>query len=147
MNIKRKSLFKASLMSLLLVIVTNCTRSPEGLIIKDSHLYVPLNGSMMTGGYLSISNVTEESIEIIEIDCSPYRAEIHETKIDNQGMMKMERLESLELNRDSQIIFVPGGKHIMFWGLSGFKGAYLDCSFKLKDKDPIMFKFEVLKRG
>ena len=71
-------------MSLLLVIVTNCTRSPEGLIIKDAHLYVPLNGSMMTGGYLSISNVTEESIEIIEIDCSPYRAEIHETKIDNQ---------------------------------------------------------------
>ena len=147
MQMKIKNLFKASLIGLLLVIITNCTRSPEVLEIKDAHLYVPLNGSMMTGGYLSVSNITTEPIEILEINCSPYRAEIHETKMDEKGMMKMERLQSLELNPGSKIIFVPGGKHIMFWGLSDFQETYLDCSFKLKDKDSIMFKFEVLKRG
>jgi len=139
--------FKASLIGLFLVIITNCTRSPEVLVIKDAHLYIPLSGSMMTGGYLSVSNIKDETIEILEIDCSPYRAEIHETKMDAKGMMKMERLQGLELNPGSKIIFVPGGKHIMFWGLSDFQETYLDCSFKLKDKDSIMFKFEVLKRG
>jgi len=146
-EMKKKYLLKAFVISLVLTIFTNCTGSPEGIVIKDAHLYVPLNGSMMTGGYLSVSNITNEPIEILEINCSPYRAEIHETKMDEKGMMKMERLQSLELNPGSKIIFVPGGKHIMFWGLSDFQEAYLDCSFKLKGKDSIMFKFEVLKRG
>ena len=59
----------------------------------------------------------------------------------------MEKVESLLLNADSQIVFVPGGKHIMLWGLSDFKKEELECSFELRDKDPIMFNFEVLSRG
>ncbi len=144
---KKTYVLKAFVISLVLGIVTNCTGSPEGIVIKDAHLYIPLKGSMMTGGYLSVSNNSDDFIEIKGIDCAPFKAEIHETKIDSMGIMKMEKVESIILNADSQIIFVPGGKHIMLWGLSGFKGLELECSFILIDKDPIMFKFEVLNRG
>ena len=146
-EMKKKYLLKAFVISLILGIVTNCTRSPEGIVIKDAHLYTPLKGSMMTGGYLSISNNSDDVIEIKGIDCAPFKAEIHETKIDSMGIMKMEKVESLPLNAGSQIIFVPGGIHIMLWGLSDFKEAELECSFELIDKDPIMFNFEVLSRG
>jgi len=146
-EMKKKYLLKAFVITLVLGIIINCTGSPEGIVIKDAHLYTPLKGSMMTGGYLSVSNKSDDFIEIKDIDCAPFKAEIHETKIDSMGIMKMEKVESLLLNADSQIIFVPGGKHIMLWGLSGFKEAELECSFKLTDKDPIMFNFEVLSRG
>ena len=146
-EMKKKYLLKAFVISLFIGIVTNCTRSPEGIVIKDAHLYTPLKGSMMTGGYLSVSNNNDDVIEIKGIDCAPFRAEIHETKIDSMGIMKMEKVESLPLNAGSQIIFVPGGIHIMLWGLSDFKKAELECSFELLDKDPIMFNFEVLSRG
>ena len=102
---------------------------------------------MMTGGYLSLSNISDDFVEIKDIDCAPFKAEIHETKTDSMGIMKMEKIESLLLNPDSQIIFVPGGKHIMLRGLSSFKEPELDCSFILTDQDPIKFKFEVIKRG
>ena len=146
-EMKKKYLLKAFVITLVLGIIINCTGSPEGIVIKDAHLYTPLKRSMMTGGYLSVSNKSDDFIEIKDIDCAPFKAEIHETKIDSMGIMKMEKGESLLLNADSQIIFVPGGKHILLCGLSGFKEAELDCSFKLTDKDPIMFNFEVLSRG
>ena len=52
-------------------IVISCAEiSPVKLIIKDAHLYVPLKGSMMTSGYLSIVNKSNENIEILSIDQS-----------------------------------------------------------------------------
>ena len=146
-EMKKKYLLKAFVISLVLTIFTNCTGSPEGIVIKDAHLYAPLKGSMMTGGYLSLSNISDDFVEIKDIDCAPFKAELHETKTDSTGIMKMEKVESLPLNADSQIIFVPGGIHIMLWGLSNFKEAELECAFELIDKDPIMFNFEVLNRG
>ena len=99
------------------------------------------------GSFMSFLGISDDFVEIKDIDCAPFKAEIHETKTDSTGIMKMEKIESLLLNPDSQIIFVPGGKHIMLQGLSGFKEPELDCSFILTDQDPIKFKFEVIKRG
>ena len=115
--------------------------SPVKVIIKDAHLYVPLKGSMMTSGYLSIVNKSDENIEILSIDCSPIRAEIHETIINAKGLMKMTKPNSVVLESQSSTIFVPGGKHIMFWGLNGFDSKYLPCSFSFVDGESINFNF------
>ena len=120
--------------------------SPVKVIIKDAHLYVPLKGSMMTSGYLSIVNKSNENIEILSIDCSPIRAEIHETTINAKGLMKMTKPNSV-LESQSSTIFVPGGKHIMFWGLNEFDSKYLPCSFSFVDGDSINFNFLVQTRG
>jgi copper(I)-binding protein len=102
---------------------------------------------MMTSGYLSIVNKSNENIEILSIDCSPIRAEIHETTINAKGLMKMTKLSSVVLESQSSTIFVPGGKHIMFWGLNGFDSKYLPCSFSFVDGDSINFNFLVQTRG
>ena len=117
------------------------------MIIKDAHLYVPLKGSMMTSGYLSMENTANKSFEITGISCSSSRAEIHETKINTAGIMTMEKRDRFVLTSFEKIIFVPGGKHIMLWGLSDPTENYLDCSFNVYDEDPINFKFTVQKRG
>ena len=117
------------------------------MIIKDAHLYVPLKGSMMTSGYLSMENTANKSFEITGISCSSSRAEIHETKVNAKGIMTMEKKDTFVLNPFEKIIFVPGGKHIMLWGLSDATESYLDCSFNVYDEDQINFKFKVQKRG
>jgi copper(I)-binding protein len=102
---------------------------------------------MMTSGYLSIVNKSDENIEILSIDCSPIRAEIHETTINAKGLMKMTKPNSVVLESQSSTIFVPGGKHIMFWGLNEFDSKYLPCSFSFVDGDSINFNFLVQTRG
>jgi|TARA_B100000767_G_scaffold96766_1_gene92899 copper(I)-binding protein len=140
--------FKVFFVIIFSFIVISCAEtSPVKVIIKDAHLYVPLKGSMMTSGYLSIVNKSNENIEILSIDCSPIRAEIHETTINAKGLMKMTKPNSVVLESQSSTIFVPGGKHIMFWGLNEFDSKYLPCSFSFVDGDSINFNFLVQTRG
>ena len=101
----------------------------------------------MTSGYLSMENTSDKSLEITGISCSSTRAEIHETKVNAAGIMTMEKKDKFDLNPFEKIIFVPGGKHIMLWGLSDLTENYLDCSFNVYDEDSINFKFTVQKRG
>ena len=83
-----KNLFKIFSIFWAAVILASCTNvEKEKIIIKDAHLYVPLKGSMMTSGYLSISNQTTNDIQISSIDCSPVRAEVHETIVNSEGLM------------------------------------------------------------
>ena len=143
-----KHFFKVIFISFFTFIIIGCSKQiPQEVIIKDAHVYVPLKGSMMTSGYLSMENTSNKSFEITGISCSSSRAEIHETKVNAAGIMTMEKQDTFVLNPFEKIIFVPGGKHIMLWGLSDPTENYLDCSFNVYDEDPINFKFTVLKRG
>ena len=101
----------------------------------------------MTSGYLSIENTSNKSFEIIGISCVSFKAEIHETELNSSGIMTMKKKDTFTLNPFEKIIFVPGGKHIMVWGLSDSAENYLNCSFNVYYQDPINFKFTVLKRG
>ena len=94
-----------------------------------------------------MENTSNKSFKITGISCSSSRAEIHETKINAAGIMTMEKRNRFVLTPFEKIIFVPGRKHIMLWGLSDPAENYIDCSFNVYDDDPINFKFTVQKRG
>ena len=53
---------------------------------------MPLKGSTMTSGYLSMENTANKSFEIIGISCLSSRAEIHETKVMPQNMTMEKRI-------------------------------------------------------
>lgn len=140
--------FRYVFLSFFIFFVTNCSESQSAeVIIKDPHLYVPLEGSTMTSGYLSITNTSGKAIEINGIDCLQIRAEIHETSLNAQGTMKMKKVDSLLLKPGTSSIFVPGGKHVMFWGLNNYDNEHLKCNFIVADGDAIEINFLVQKRG
>ena len=143
-----KYFFKVIFIGFFTFMIISCSKqTPQEVIIKDAHLYVPLKGAMMTSGYLSMENTANKSFEIIGISCLSSRAEIHETKVSASGIMTMEKKDTFVLNPFEKIIFVPGGKHIMLWGLSDPTEKYLDCSFNVYNEDSINFKFTVQERG
>lgn len=134
--------------SFLISVLASCSENQYSkVIIKDPHLYVPLNGSMMTSGYLGIYNESSDIIEIKGIDCSPIRAEIHETKMNSQEGMSMKKIDSFLLEPGENSIFVPGGKHVMFWGLNNYNSEYLRCIFLVSAGQPIEINFLVEERG
>ena len=45
----------------------------------------------MTSGYLSMENTSDKSFKITGISCTSSRAEVHETKVNAAGIMKMEK--------------------------------------------------------
>lgn len=140
--------FRYVFLSFFIFFITNCSESQSTeVIIKDPHLYVPLEGSAMTSGYLSITNTSGKAIEINGIDCLQIRAEIHETSLNAQGTMKMKKVDSFLLKPGTSSIFVPGGKHVMFWGLNNYDNEHLKCNFKVADGDAIDINFLVQERG
>ena len=117
--------------------------SNPGIIIKDAHLYMPLEGSDMAAGYLRLENHQLKKINISSIECKKVKASLHETVIDLEGTIKMKKLEMFSVGPESHVNFIPGGKHIMFSGLKEFKESILMCAFLSTSGIEIPFVFEV----
>ena len=118
--------------------------SKPGIIIKDAHLYLPLKGTNMTAGYLRLENNQPNKIIINSIECEKVNASIHETILNSEGLLKMKKLEMLTVDRESNLNFIPGGKHVMLSGLKEFKENILVCTFLSNTGIEIPFTFEVL---
>ena len=117
--------------------------SNPDIIIKDAHLYMPLEVSDMTAGYLRLENRQLKKINISAIECKKVKASLHETVIDLEGMIKMKKLEMFSVGPESHVNFIPGGMHIMFSGLKEFKESILMCAFLSVSGIEIPFVFEV----
>ena len=128
------------------LVISGCNdTSKPGIIIKDAHLYLPLNGTDISAGYLSLENNQIKKIVISSIECEKAEASIHETILNSDGVMKMKKLERFAVEAESNLNFMPGGKHVMFSGLKEFKENILVCTFLSNTGIEIPFTFEVLK--
>lgn len=76
-------------------------------------------GATIGAAYAEISNAGAQADKLISI-FSPHagRAEIH-THAEEDGVMKMRRLESLEIPAGKSATLGPGGNHIMLFDLKG----------------------------
>ena len=45
------------------------------------------------------------------------KVEMHES-VDKDGMMTMERIDSVDIPAKGEVAFAPGGKHLMLWGVN-----------------------------
>jgi len=93
---------------------------PAGPPLTISNLVVlePLPGSGMVAGYLTMENHRDQAITIVKV-ASPAFAnlEMHETVIENE-VARMIPLAPLVIEPDSAVVFEPGGKHLMMWGVA-----------------------------
>ncbi len=127
------------------LVIPGCNdNSKPSIIIKDAHLYLPLKGNDMSAGYLRLENNQLKKIVISSIECEKVKASIHETILNSEGVIKMKKLEMFVIDAESNLNFMPGGKHVMFSGLKEFKESVLMCAFLSNSGIEIPFTFEVL---
>ena len=98
----------------------------------------------MSAGYLRLENNQLKKIVISSIECEKVKASIHETILNSEGVIKMKKLEMFVIDAESNLNFMPGGKHVMFSGLKEFKESVLMCAFLSNSGIEIPFTFEVL---
>ncbi|MCI0454942.1 MAG: copper chaperone PCu(A)C [Candidatus Dadabacteria bacterium] len=91
--------------------------------------------SPVTAVYMVIENEGNEDDRLIDVSTeAASQAEIHDTLIDEKGIAKMQRFESMDIPSGKGVELKPGGSHVMLIGLKK--------ALKAGDKIELNLKFE-----
>jgi len=70
-----------------------------------------------TAAYMKITNTSKNDDKLISVACTfAERVELHD-HIDEAGVMKMRRIDMMEIPAGQSVTLMPGGKHIMFFNV------------------------------
>jgi copper(I)-binding protein len=79
---------------------------------------LPPPGAKMAAGYPRLRNTSAAPIKVVAVKTSASaKAELHTHRLDN-GVMKMRKVDDVVVDAGAEIVFAPGGLHIMIMGLS-----------------------------
>jgi copper(I)-binding protein len=100
-------------------VIAGCDTAEEWIDATDIIFNRPLAGVSMSVGYLTLTNHSSDEVQLTSAESPQFRAvEFHETRIDD-GIVRMVRLESLQIAGGGSIHLEAGGKHLMFVGSRG----------------------------
>jgi periplasmic copper chaperone A len=105
----------------------------------------PIDGRP-TAGYLTIENSGTTPERLIGLSSPDFgRVELHTTTMDG-AMMKMEKLDGLDIAPASQAVMEPGGKHIMLFDPTRAlnNGDSVKITLTFSNSGPIETNFVVL---
>jgi len=94
--------------------IFNRTRAQKDLVaVMDAWVREPIVELKNHAGYFSLLNVSSSPVSLVAIKTSSYeKVEIHEmTHVD--GLMKMAKIDSLDIAPGEKVTLEPGGKHLM----------------------------------
>jgi periplasmic copper chaperone A len=97
--------------------------------------------------YLSIENRGEKPERLIDVSTTAAeRAEIHE-HVHADGVMRMQRVESVLIEPGRHITFSPGGHHIMLFGLQQplVDGAQYPITLRFDGAGEVEVEVQVMK--
>lgn len=107
----------------------------ERLKIEKPWVRETLPSMTMTAGYMEIMNNTLDDKTVLSAssNCAK-RVEIHEHKFVD-GLMKMQRVESLLIKKKSVVKLTPGGYHLMMFDVTKQVKQGKTCRIRLDLKD------------
>lgn len=101
----------------LLTLLAACSAGGAEIEIKDAWVR-PAEAGMNTAVYFIIDNPGEQDRLIATQSTIANAVEIHRSHVDAAGVAHMEKLESVNIPAHDQLVFEPGGLHIMLLELS-----------------------------
>lgn len=83
------------------------------LVVRDAWIRAAPPGAVVLAGYATIENPGEANVRLVDASSSGFaRVEFHEMRMAD-GMMKMRRLESVDVPAGKSVAFAPGSDHLM----------------------------------
>ena len=90
------------------------------LQIIHPHIPQPAASAKSAGGFMAIVNAGSEPDRLIGVESGfAAKSEVHESKVDANGVGTMSHVEALEIPAGETVNLERGGYHVMFMGLSG----------------------------
>lgn len=117
------------------LLLTGCQdKAPSAPVtVTESWIRLPAAPGRPGSAYFTVRSdgrpITLASVASPQID----RIELHESRVEN-GMMRMRPLAHIAVPEDQALVFEPGGKHAMLFGI--------DPSLKPGDRIKLHLKFE-----
>ena len=102
--------------------------------------------STVTAVYMVIENKGNDDDRLIDVSTeAASQAEIHTTLIDERGIAKMQKFESMDIPSGKGVELMPGGSHIMLIGLKKplKAGDKIELNLKFEKSGIIKVKAEV----
>jgi copper(I)-binding protein len=99
----------------------------EELVALDAWVRPPAAGQTMAAGYVTFVNPNEFDVSIVDVSANVGPAELHETVSDDDGVMRMQhRPDGFVVAAGGELVFAPGGAHVMFMDLDPLEFALID---------------------
>ncbi len=90
------------------------------LQIIHPHIPQPAATAKAAGGFMAITNNGTEVERLIGIESDiAAKSDVHESKVDANGVGTMEHVDAIEIPPGETINLEHGGYHVMFMGLTG----------------------------
>ena len=129
-----------------LVVALAACGSPQGPQVDNARVRALITGQDKTVAYMDVSNRTAAAITLVGASAASVRAmEIHTTRMDD-GVMRMRRLQSVEIPAGETIRFEPGGRHLMLFGVRSLE-AELPVQLEFADGSVRQIVFERIAAG
>jgi len=111
----------------------------SGLAIQNPWVREPPPGATVLAAYLTLTNRSGSAQMLVGVSSPLFeRIEIHQT-VERDGTVRMVRQERLEVPPGGQVIFSPGGHHLMLIGPSAtlHEGDSVDLRLELEGGDAV----------
>lgn len=91
--------------------------SGAAITIENARIGAPAPGASVAAAYFTIRNGGQADQLVAASSPAAASLELHETR-NERGMMRMARLENVDLPSGGAVEFAPGGRHVMLIGLT-----------------------------
>lgn len=129
---------------------TGCSGPDAGssgaLEISDARVRALIPGQDKTAGYFRARNSTADAMVLSGARSGQARSiEMHIT-VQDGDMMRMRRLDAVEIAPGETVRFEPGGRHLMIFGVDSLE-AGIDIELQLRDGTTVPVHFETIATG
>lgn len=88
----------------------------DAVEVIDPWARLPAMGQSVAAAYLSVSNLSDQTLLLAGVESDFARVELHETIAADDGVMSMrERTEGFEIDAGATLVMEPGGVHVMLF--------------------------------
>lgn len=130
-----------------LTLVSSASGASSDLIISDAWVRATPPGKMMTAGYASLENLSNEVITITGVSAVVAgHASFHGTRIE-RDRSTMRPVANLSIEAGERVSLKPGGLHIMLMKLSESltDGQSIDICLELENNNSLCSAFSVAR--
>lgn len=101
--------------TLTIAIIAGCARDTgPAIVISDVRIFAPLTAESPGVAYLTMTNGGPHPVSVTGVRSPQFgNIEMHETRIDEDGVSRMERLSAVSVDPGSSLRFTEGGLHLM----------------------------------
>ena len=94
----------------------------------------PFKGAKSAAGYFTIKNHSPVTISLKAISMTLAKATLHQTKTDDDGIVRMNHVKKVDIPERGELVLKPGSFHIMI--------SVINRPLLLDDKIPAILIFE-----